>query len=133
MQEINGALEELNLVTAPPITVEMPLRAPRIRFKLKQTDDTDTPEDYQDTESLDVDAFDPPLQDIEESYNNLSEPTFRVSELASSNREVLCISTNASIKESYTMMLLKKYSHLVVADNEKPMQQAIKGIVSFSR
>ena len=39
IEEINGTLEELGLATTPPIDSEMPLRTPRISFRLKGTAD----------------------------------------------------------------------------------------------
>ena len=124
IEEINATLEELGLVANPPVSSEMPLRTPRIRFSLKDTTDAVTPEAVDGPNTLDSDRS-------EADEANLPEPAFRVSELASANMEVECVSQSATIQEAYAIMLLNKYSQLVVADHEKPKQTDIKGIVSF--
>ena len=136
IQEINETLDELGLVANPPITTEMPLKKPRIRFRLKSTDEATTTDATYDLETPDANGLDSPFQDIEEqdtedSDNNLPEPAFSISELASANTDVECISPNESIQTAYTTMLFRKFSQLVVADSSRPMQQDIKGIVSF--
>ena len=42
IDDINATLEELGLVTSPLLSSEMPLRSPRIRFTLKETNGTAT-------------------------------------------------------------------------------------------
>ena len=79
----------------------------------------------------DSDSADTQLQDIEDSDSNYPEPGFSISELASANCDVNCVSPSASAQEAYTTMLLHKYSQLVVANSSKPRQQDIKGILSF--
>ena len=90
-----------------------------------------TPDAVDGPNILDSDDFDDPLQDVQDDESDLPEPAFRVSELASANIEVECVSPSASIQAAYTTMLLHKYSQLVVANHTKPRQQDIKGIVSF--
>ena len=131
IKEINTTLEELGLIANPPINAQMPLQRPRIRFKLKLGDDSVEPEAVKGLDVLEEDSDDVPAQDDEDNYSSLLEPTFRVSELESANRNVKRVSPNASVYEAYSTMLLNKYSQLVVADHENPMQQDIKGIVSF--
>ena len=131
IEEINATLEELGLTADPPINAEMPLRAPRIRFSLQSAGRAATPKTAYDPEQADSDLSHPPSQEEEESENDLPESSFSISELKSAKTDVVCVSPNASVQEAYTTMLLHKYSQLVVADNSRPMQQAIKGIVSF--
>ena len=131
IEEINATLEDLGLVADPPINSEMPLRKPRIRFQLRATTDAATPETVDGLDTLDPDGIDPSPQDAQDEESSLPEPYFKVSELASANTSVECVSPSASIQQVYTTMLLHKYSQLVVADHEKPRQTDIKGIVSF--
>lgn len=51
--------------------------------------------------------------------------------LTSANTAVKCVSPSATISKAYTIMLLHKYSQLVVAHKDEPRQADIKGIVSF--
>ena len=129
--EINAALNHLALVADPPVTAEMPLRAPRIIFKLRPENESLTPEVFDGEELLDSNDLDLQAETVEDNDGSLPEPTFRVSELKSANAAVECISPSASIEKAYTAMLLRKYSQLAVADSETPRQQDIKGIVSF--
>ena len=69
------------------------------------------------------------MDDGDES--NLPEPRFTVSELTAANTTVERVSPSAPINEAYTRMILGNFSQLVVASNDKPMKQDIKGIVSF--
>ena len=126
IEEINATLEDLELVADPPINSNMPLRAPRIRFSLRTPNGAAVPEVVDGPDIPDSDA-----QDAQESDANLPEPAFSVSELASAKTNVTCISLNASIQTAYTTMLLHKFSQLVVANQDNPRQQDIKGIVSF--
>ena len=127
IEEINATLERLELVAEPPVNSEMPLRAPRIRFSLSAA----TPEAVDGPDTLDSNGFDAPPQDADDNDSDLPEPTFSVSELASARMPVECVTPGASIQAAYTTMILHKYSQLVVASYPKPMQQDIKGIVSF--
>ncbi len=131
IEEINTTLQELGLVANPPISAEMPLRKPRIRFSLMPSDGATTPQDISEVETPNSDGFDPLSQDSEDDDSSLPEPTFSVSELASAKTDVECVSPNASIQTAYTTMLLSKYSQLMVANQKRPRQQDIKGIVSF--
>ena len=136
IQEINDTLDELGLETYPPITTEMPLRRPRIRFRIKSTEEASTTDATDELEASDANDFDSPLQEAEEqdtddTDSNLPEPAFTVSELASANTDVMCVSSSATIKKAYTKMRRHKFSQLVVADKEKPREQDIKGIISF--
>lgn len=131
VNEINATLDELGLIADPPISSEMPLRAPRIRFYLKDANSVAIAETVDSDDASASDTVDHELQDIEDSDSNLPEPSFSISELASANCDVKCVSPNASVQEAYTEMLLHKYSQLVVANNSKPREQDIKGVVSF--
>ena len=129
LDEINATLNQLGLVAEPPINSEMPLRVPRIRFSLKPQTDTTAPTAVDGPDILIPGSSS--LQIAEDDETNLPEPAFRVSELTSANSVVHCLSSTASIEEAYTTMLLHNYSQLVVADQEKPRQTDIKGIVSY--
>ena len=131
IEEINTTLEELGLVADPPINSEMPLRAPRIHFSLKDGNSDATVEDVDNPDASDSNTLDAQFQDLEDIDSNLPEPGFSISELASADCDVEWVSPSASVQTAYTTMLLHKYSQLVVANNSKPRQQDIKGIVSF--
>ena len=131
VNEINTALKEFGLEADPPISSEMPLKAPRIRFSIKDTNGAATVEAINNESVSECNNPAAELQDIEDSDSDLPEPGFSVSELASANCDVKCVSASASVQEAYTTMLLNKYSQLVVANNPNPRQQDIKGIVSF--
>ena len=131
IEEINATLKELGLLADPPVNSEMPLRVPRISFSLGAETDATTSEAPDSPDTLDSGVCEAQLQDAEDEEDNLPEPAFSVSELASANTAVECVSPNASIKTAYTKMLLCKYSQLVVAEHPNPMQQQIKGTVSF--
>ena len=130
MEEINATLEELGLVTIPPMDSEMPLRSPRIRFRLKPSGEEVKSKAICELEALDCNDDDPQLED-EGDDSNLPEPGFSISELASAKAEVKCVSPSATIKKAYTRMLLGKFSQLVVADSDEPSRDEIRGIVSF--
>ena len=129
--EINETLDSLGLMADPPVSSDMPLRVPRIRFRLKTANGTGQPEagDTLD-DTLGQNEFASSPED-EDDDSDPPEPAFSVSELASAKTEVGCVSGNASIQTAYTIMLLKNYSQLVVADSATPLQQAIKGVISF--
>ena len=131
IQEINATIEQVGLVANPPVSSDMPLKTPRIRFSLKAPNGTVPPESDDASDTSVDNGFASPLQDTDDNDSNLPEPAFSVSELASANTDVECVSPSASIQTAYTTMLLRKYSQLVVADHATPMQQDIKGIVSF--
>ena len=128
IDEINATIEDLGLVANPPVSSEMPLRSPRIRFSLRAANGTVTPATVN---GPDMSASDAPAQDDVDDDFSPPEPAFSVSELASANRAVKCVSPSGQIQEAYTEMLLGKYSQLVVASSATPRQQDIKGIVSF--
>ena len=131
IDEINAALDELGLETYPPIDPDMPPRTPRIIFSLKGA----APEIIDDSGVGSSNSTETQLQYENEvdadDDDNLPEPTFSISELASANKDVQCVTQNASIQEAYTIMIKHKYSQLVVANGDKPRRQDIKGIVSF--
>ena len=139
--EINAALASLELTAVPPVTVDMPLTKPYIRFSLTSVDGAAPSDAACDTETQVYDEFDPLLQDgkdrggdeqsTEDDIGSLPEPAFSVSELESAKTDVKWVSPSASIKTAYTTMLRYKYSQLVVADQQNPLRQDIKGIVSF--
>lgn len=133
IEEINATLDSLGLTATPPITSDMPLKKPRIRFRLKPDDGTMTPEDTYAPETLGPpNGFESSLEEeAEESDASLPEPAFSVSELESAKTDVKCVSPSASIQKAYTTMVLHKFSQLVVADHPNPLRQDIKGIVSF--
>ena len=132
IEEINATLEELGLATTPPIDSEMPLRTPRIRFRLKDSADDVASEANSDPGVQDcADNDDPQLQDEEDDDSDLPEPGFSISELESAKSKVKCVSPSATIKKAYTRMLLGKFSQLVVADSDEPSRDEIRGIVSF--
>ena len=131
INEINTTLDELGLVADPPIASEMPLKAPRIRFSLKDPNGVAKVEAVDKPEAKDSNDLNAQSQEIEDIDRNLPEPGFSISELKSANCDVEHVSPNASVQAAYTTMLLHKYSQLVVANNSRPRQQDIKGIVSF--
>ena len=136
IQEINETMEDLGMMADPLISVDMPLKAPRIRFRLKHVEGSATPESNNAPEPVGSDDFDAlqtdeEIQSEKDSESSLPEPAFRVSELESADADVACVSPNARIQVAYTTMLQRKYSQLVVADSSEPWEQDIKGIVSF--
>ena len=131
IEEISATLEQLGLVTFPPISSDMPLKTPRIRFSLKAGGGAASPETEDAPDTPDPDTSGSPFEYVDDNDANLPEPAFSVSELASAKTDVECVSPSASIKKAYTTMRLRKYSQLVVADHATPMQQDIKGVVSF--
>ena len=141
IDEINAALASLELMAVPPVAVDMPLTKPYIRFSLTSADGAATSDAACDPETQVSDEFDPLLQDgedqggdeqsTEDNISGLPEPAFSVSELTSAKTNVTWVSPSESIKTAYTTMLMHKYSQLVVADQQYPLRQDIKGIVSF--
>ena len=131
IDEINAILNKFGLIADPLITSEMPLKSPRIRFSLKSTKEIVPPQSIEGPTTQGSNGSSGPLQDTEEYDTSLPEPAFSISELASANTNVNCVAASATIQEAFTMMSLNKYSQLVVANNPKPRQQDIKGIVSF--
>ena len=133
VNEINTTLDELGLVADPPISSDMPLRAPHIRFSLKDANSGAMVETVDSHNASDSDSADTQLQDVEDSDSNFPEPGFSVSELASANCDVNCVSPSASTQEAYTTMLLHKYSQLVVANSSKPGSKTSKGSCRSNR
>ena len=132
IEEINATLDELGLTTLPSITVDMPLRIPRIIFSLKEN----VHQPVERLEATSPDGTNTPTSDINEGdiEDDTAPPelAFSISELASAQTEVGCVSPNATIQEAYTLMLRYKYSQLVVVSNTDNLRQdGIKGIVSF--
>lgn len=135
IDEINATLEELGLLTHPPIEREMPLRSPRIRFALAPQDESSKGSAGLSEARSSLDTTDEALEDEaaddEEVAGEVLAPSFRISEIESAKRPVECISPDASVQQAYTEMALKKYSQLVVASGATPRSQDIKGIVSY--
>ena len=131
IQQINAALEELGLETDPSVDANMPLRGSRIRFSLRSTDETKATKEGNGKTTGPPDVQDTPSEDSDSDDSNLPEPGFTVSELKSASTRVERVAPDATVNEAYTKMILGKYSQLVVASQEKPRQQDIKGIVSF--
>lgn len=130
---INEELRSLGLETSPPIDIDMPLTVPRIRFSLVSTPYSEESVSVPNEPALSVSGKD---EDVEEETEETAVessfvPSFRVAELAAAEREVECISASETIQKAYTVMSLKKYSQLVVADGPRPLTTAIKGIISY--
>ncbi len=131
IQQINATLEELDLIAEPPVDSTMPLRRPSIRFSLRRTNETDPTGVVDGQAKVDPETLDTPSEDADGDDSNLPEPRFTVSELKTASITVEIVSPNATLQEAYTKMVMGKYSQLVVANNDRPRQQDIKGIVSF--
>ena len=134
IDEINTTLKQIGLVANPPIDSQMPLRSPRIRFGLPTAYESPKGSPGASAVPLASDVSDTHIDDEmedEEDVNGVLAPSFRISELASANRSVECISPDASIQKAYTTMALNKYSLLVVASSSTPRRQDIKGVVSY--
>ena len=123
VEAINKDLEELGLECAPPIDVDMPLDTPRIRFLLAGLT----------TEPSSARTGDAELEaDVETRAED--KPVvlaFKVAELDSADKEVVCVRPDDQIEKAYTLMGLQGYSQLAVANSERPVGTAIKGIVSY--
>lgn len=128
IRQINKMLDELGLIADPPIDSNMPLRNPRVRFSLRSASATGATESTDDSTDADPSIHENLSDDVE---SNLPEPGFTVSELSAASQTVERVSPNAPINEAYAKMILGKYSQLVVSSNDQPIQQDIKGIVSF--
>lgn len=125
IDEINDALTELGLKATPPITQEMPLRTPRIRFSL---------DDLGNGTSHGIEVEEPEAEDSSGDGDTPSEvliSSFRIAELDAVGSPVECIPPDSTIAQACTRMALNKYSQLVVANGSTPRQQDIKGIVSY--
>ena len=134
IDEINATPKQIGLVANPPIDSQMPLRSPRIRFGLPTAYESPKGSPGASEVPLASDVSDTHIDDEtedEEDVNGVLAPSFRISELASANRSVECISPDASIQKAYTTMALNKYSLLVVASSSTPRRQDIKGVVSY--
>ena len=132
IDDINATLDRVGLISVPFITTAMPLKVPLIRFELKsQNEGFESTETVSEPEVSGPEDDDTVLQAEEDSEGGLPEPAFKVSDLASAETDVKCVSSSESIEYAYTITRVNKFSQLVVADGNKPMEQAIKGIVSF--
>ncbi len=136
IDEINATLDELGLMTIPEIDSDMPLRKPRILFRLKSEGDNSEIEPACEiqSETPESEEIDTELQAFEDNDYDLGypiEPAFTISELASAKTDVIRVSSSASIAAAYTTMLRYNFSQLVVADLDQPRQSDIKGVVSF--
>lgn len=124
IQTINQELIKLGLKTNPPIDENMPLDSSHISFYLEEDAiDTSVSADEQHAEDQEV---------IEEELS--LEPTitsFKVAELAAAAQLVDCVKPSAPLSKAYTIMCLKKYSQLVVAESDKSLAISIKGIISY--
>jgi len=128
IDEINEALQFLGLETYPPINAEMPLTAPRIRFYLA-TNGTSSEE-----RAVSIPQVAPTMEDDDFQDDNIGgdgvQPavvsSFKVAELAAAQNGAECIGASETIQKAYTIMSLKKYSQLVVADSARPLATAIK-------
>ena len=133
--EINSEMEDLGLEANPPVNSEMPLKAPRIRFSLRNANGITAPEAVvvDGSDLTDSERFESPLSEAENEDTDidLPEPAFSVSELKSASANVECVPPDAPIDLAYTKMVRDKYSQLVVASGQNPRQTDIKGVVSF--
>ncbi len=134
IDEINEELKALGLRTDPLLTVDMPLRVPRIRFLL--TDGVPSKVDMPAVNAVTAASIaEGEVIKEEDAVEEIVEQTFvssfKVAELEAAEKEVVCISPNDTIFKAYTVMSLRKYSQLVVADGSRPQATAIKGIISY--
>ena len=131
IDEINSALDDLGIITYPPIDSEMPFKYPRIRFSLRD-DETDSLESAYEEAETTPDIMEALLQDIDDMEDiNLPNQAFSVSDLPSADKNVEWIFPNATMQAAYTKMVINNYSQLVVADCTTPLRQDIKGVISF--
>ena len=56
---------------------------------------------------------------------------FKVAELDAADKGVVCVRPDDQVERAYTLMGLDGFSQLAVANSERPMGTAIKGIVSY--
>lgn len=131
IQQINEALDDLDLIADPPIDSNMPLRNPRVRFLIRPAAGTTSTEGTNASTAEDSNALDATTASDDSEDDDLPEPAFTVSELTTASTAVERVSPNATIKNAYTKMVRRKYSQLVVSSRDNPRQQDIKGIVSF--
>lgn len=131
IQQINATLEDLGLIAEPPVNSNMPLRRPRIRFSLLRTNEADLAGVADGQAKVDAENLDTTSEDPDVGDSDLPEPRFTVSELKTASTTVEYVTPNATLQEAYTKMVMGKYSQLVVANNNRPRQPDIKGIVSF--
>ena len=101
IQEINETMEDLGMMADPLISVDMPLKAPRIRFRLKHVEGSATPESNNAPEPVGSDDFDAlqtdeEIQSEKDSESSLPEPAFRVSELESEVEPIIWTGSRAS-------------------------------------
>ena len=120
---INRELEDLRLECEPPIDVDMPLDTPRVRFFLAGSKAESSSQETRDAE-------------VEEEVETRAQDTpvvsgFKVAELDAADKKVVCVKPDDQIEKAYTLMGLQGYSQLAVANSERPLGTAIKGIVSY--
>ncbi len=132
VDEINKVLEQLGLRADPPISPDMPLRAPRIRFSLAGAVLQPTPPTTVASENeveIGGDDIDTEVEALVSTETTA--PSFRIAELLAADQEVAWVTPQATVAEAYTRMSLKKYSQLLVASSATPRAQDVKGIISF--
>jgi predicted transcriptional regulator len=122
---INQELDKLGLRSDPPISETMPLDSPHIRFLL---DEQEAGVISLTEETVNADEE---TEEKEEISIESTITAFKVAELSSAAKPVEWIKPNAPLSKAYTVMCLKKYSQLVVAEAEKPLAIHIKGAVSY--
>lgn len=140
--EINRVMEELGIASDPPIDAQMPLRTPRVRFRLigqsvpaDQADtgisalavagDSVTTDEVAEEEAAAVEVL---KEQLTTEQPALIE--FRVGNFPSAEKDVECIAPDATVKNAYTVMRKNKYSQLVVAPKGKPRYSDVKGLIS---
>ena len=120
---INRDLEDLGLECDPPIDVDMPLDTPRIRFLLAGSTAEPSSEQTADAEAE---------REVETRPQDTPVVSgFKVAELDAADKGVVCVRPDDRIEKAYTLMGLHGYSQLAVANSERPVGTAIKGIVSY--
>ncbi len=134
VDEINFELKRLGLCADPPISPEMPLRSPRIRFSLVEIRPEPPAGRDQATEKPESESLEDGGADAATDAATVTQAaasSFRIAELAAADHELGWVSPNASVAEAYTKMSLRKYSQLLVAGNSRPRAQDVKGIISY--
>ncbi|GEM_PF-4162207 len=131
---IKAEMDKIGLTADPLIDSNMPLDF-SVRFYLSDgpaiQDDKTQPAPSQATKPVEPvkktsDAVPPEIEVEVTPFSG-----FKVGDLASANKAVVCVASSDTIAKAYTEMSLKKYSQLVVASSGTPRIQDIKGIVSY--